>query len=158
MNLSDERATPGPLFSSVDAVNKTFLLSPEAGYRVLGSDASFLDVLGGIRFWHVKGELNFQPGILPGIDVSRSRNWVDGVFALRGKRRISEKWSLSGYGDLGGGGSNLTFQFVGTAAADLGERYSVVLGYRYLNVDYNKDLFLFDTHMGGPIIGFAFKF
>ena len=65
---------------------------------------------------------------------------------------------LTGYGDIGGGGSNLTYQIIGAAGADLGEHYALVFGYRYLNVNYNKDRFLFDTGMGGPIFGFAFKF
>jgi hypothetical protein len=158
MNLSDERATPGPLFSSVDVAEKSFILSPEAGYRLAGSEESFVDVLGGIRYWRIKGELKFEPGILSGIELSDSRGWVDGVFALRGKHRISKSWSLGGYGDIGGGGSNLTYHIVGTASADIGDRYGVVLGYRYLNVAYNKDRFLFDTGMGGPVLGFAFKF
>jgi hypothetical protein len=158
MNLSDERATSGPLFSSVDASDKSFILTPEAGYRLFGSEASCLGLLGGIRFWRIKGELQFEPGILSGLELSNTRNWVDGVFALRGKHRIWNRWSLGGYGDIGGGGSNLTYQIVATASADVGERYAVVFGYRYLNVAYNKDRFLFDTGMGGPVIGFAIKF
>src|SRR5206468_9199540 len=106
MNLSDERATPGPLFSTADAAEKSFIPSPEAGYRIAGSAPSFLDVLGGIRFWHVNGELKFGAGILSATELSGSRNWVDGVFGLRGKHRISNTWSLGGYGDIGGGGSN----------------------------------------------------
>jgi hypothetical protein len=158
LNLSDERATPGPLFSSLDAVDKTFILSPTAGYRIAGSNDSNIDVLGGIRFWHVKGELKFEPGILGRLDLSDSRNWVDGIFALKGKRRLSPTWYLTGYGDIGGGGSNLAYQLVGIAGADIRNWFGLVFGYRYLNVDYNKDRFLFDTGMGGPVIGLTFKF
>jgi hypothetical protein len=158
MKLSDDHATPGPLFSNADVTDKLLIFTPEAGYRLAGSESSFVDVLGGIRFWHVNGDLKFEPGILSGIEVSDSRNWVDGIFALRGKKRLSEKWSLSGYGDIGGGGSNLTYQLVGAAGANLGSRYTVLLGYRHLHVAYNKDRFLFDSGMGGPIFGFAIKF
>ena len=77
---------------------------------------------------------------------------------MKGKRRLSPTWYLAGYGDIGGGGSNLAYQLVGIAGADIGKRYALVFGYRYLNVDYNKDRFLFDTGMGGPVVGFAFKF
>ena len=108
INLSDKHATSGPLFSSVKAVAKSFILTPEAGYRIAGSDESYFDALGGIRFWSVDGELNLEPGVLNGIDISNRRNWVDGVFALKGKVRLSPKWYLTGYGDIGGGGSNLT--------------------------------------------------
>jgi hypothetical protein len=158
MNLSDEHATPEPLFSGVDAIQKSFILTPEAGYRVVDSDAVFLDILGGIRWWHVKGELRFEPGRLRGIDISRSRNWVDGIFGLRAKTDLSPTWYLTGYGDIGGGGSNLTYQILGVAGANIGSRYALVFGYRYLNVAYNKDEFLFDTGMRGPIIGLVIKF
>jgi hypothetical protein len=158
MNLSDDRATAGPLFSSVDATQKFFVLAPLGGYRVAGSEDSSLDLLGGIRFWHMKGELEFEPGLLEERDVSGSRNWVDGIFGLRGRYRLTSSWSISGYGDIGGGGSNLTYQILGAASADLGNRIALVFGYRYLNVVYNKDRFLFDTGMGGPVLGVAFKF
>jgi hypothetical protein len=158
MNLSDEHATPEPLFSGVNVVQKSFILSPEAGYRIVGSEAAFLDVLGGIRWWHVTGELHFEPGRLREIEVSDSRNWVDGIFGLRGKADLSPTWYVSGYGDIGGGGSNLTYQIRGIAGANIGSRSALVFGYRYLNVVYNKDEFLFDTGMRGPVIGFTFKF
>jgi hypothetical protein len=158
MNLSDEHATPGPLFSSADVIYKSFLLSPQAGYRMAGSESSFVDILGGIRFWHLDGDLKFEPGLLDAIELSNNRNWVDGIFGLRGKHRLTQTWSLSGYGDIGGGGSNLTYQLVGSASADISRRLALVFGYRYLNVVYNKDAFLFDTVMGGPIIGLTFKF
>ena len=158
LNLSDKHGTPGPLYSDVDGIQKSLIFEPAAGYRVAGSDAAFIDVLGGIRFWRAKGELKFQSGVLPEIEVIRSRSWVDGVFALRGKARLSDRWHVSGYGDIGGGGSNLTYQILGVAGAEVGKRYALVFGYRDLNVAYNKDQFLFDAGMRGPIFGFTIKF
>jgi hypothetical protein len=158
MNLSDDRATSGPLFSSVDTVQKSFVLTPLAGYRVLGSESSFVDVLGGVRFWHVNADLKFEPGILNGIEVSRSRNWLDGIFGLKGRTPISPAWSLIGYGDIGGGGSNLSYQLLGAAEGKLNTRFALVFGYRYVNVAYNKDGFLFDTAMSGPVFGVAIQF
>ena len=157
LNLSDERATPGPLFSNADAIQRSFILSPEAGYRIVGSESAFVDVLGGIRFWHVNGELKLGQGLLPAVDVEGSKNWVDGIFGLRGRASLSPTWHISGYGDIGGGGSNLTYQVLGVAGADIGQRYAVVFGYRYLNLNYNKDRFLFDNGMGGPVFGFVIK-
>jgi hypothetical protein len=158
LNLSDERATPGPLFSGVDAFQRTLIFQPAAGYRIVGSEAAFVDVLGGIRFWHVNGELRFATGLLPGVDIEGNRNWVDGIFGLRGRVRLSPAWSINGYGDIGGGGSNMTYQILGTARAELGKHFAIVFGYRHLKVNYNKDAFLFDNAMSGPALGFAFKF
>jgi len=44
-----------------------------------------------------------------------------------------------GYGDSGGGDSNFTYQIIGTAGVDIHKHYGLVLGYRYLNADYDKD-------------------
>jgi hypothetical protein len=65
---------------------------------------------------------------------------------------------VSAYGDVGAGGSDLTYQLVGTVGGDIGDHYAVVFAYRYLNVDYDKDRVLLDTAMKGPLFGFTFKF
>ena len=45
VSVSDDKATPGPLFSSVDAGFKTFIFDQEVGYRVLdNSEGATLDV------------------------------------------------------------------------------------------------------------------
>jgi len=151
-------ATPGPLFSSVKPNQKLFLLTPDAGYRILDTSRTSVDVVGGIRYWHLKTDLQFQPGRLPGIEVKEGRSWVDGIFGLRGKTYLSANWWVTGYGDVGGGGSNLTYQIFGTASVDIHRHYALAFGYRYLKVDYDKDRFLFDTAMKGPLFGFTFKF
>ena len=57
-NIGAERATPGPLFSDARAEFKTFVLDPEVGYRIVDNPekGAFVDVLGGIRYWHLKSE------------------------------------------------------------------------------------------------------
>ncbi len=157
-DLRGQDATPGPLFSSVDPQQRLFVLTPEAGYRLIDSDDASLDVVGGIRYWRLKSELEFQSGVLPGIGLRASRGWTDGIVGVRARRKLSRKWWASAYGDLGAGGSDLTYEIVGNAGLDIRERYAVVFGYRYLNVDYDKNGFLFDTAMKGPLFGFTIKF
>ena len=157
-DLRGQRATPGPLFSSVDPQQRLFILTPEAGYRVLDSEDASLDVVGGIRYWHLKSELEFQSGVLPGIGLEASRGWADAIVGVRARRTLPRNWWASAYGDLGAGGSDFTYQIVGNAGLDIHERYALVFGYRYLNVNYDKDDFLFDTAMKGPLFGFTIKF
>jgi hypothetical protein len=159
VDVRGERATPeGLLFSSVKPNQKMFLLTPVGGYRVLDSSRVSVDVVGGIRYWHLNSELQFQPGVLPGIDLQQGRGWVDGILGLQGKWYLAQNWWVKGYGDVGGGGSNFTYQIFGTAGVDIHTRYALSFGYRYLNVDYDKDHFLFDTAMKGPLVGFVIKF
>ena len=158
IKLSDTTATPGPLLSNVESVDKTFIASPRVGYRIAGSDAAFVDALGGLRLWNLSSELHFESGTLSEIDLQGDRSWVDGIVALRGKMKLSPAWAIFGYGDIGGGGANLTYQLLGVATASIGDHAAFAFGYRYLNVNYNKDRFLFDTAMGGPVIGLVFNF
>ena len=37
------------------------------------------------------------------------------------------------------------------------ERYSLLLGYRYMDGDYRNAGFLYDTHMSGLLVGFALR-
>lgn len=160
VNISDNKATPGPLFSNVDAQFKTFIFDPEVGYRVLDNPdkGAFIDVLGGVRVWHVSTDLAFGAGILPATEVQRSRNWVDGVAGLRGKMALSPKLFLTGKFDLGGGGSKFTYQVFAGGGYNVNKRVALIFGYRVLDVDYNKDGFLYDMNQRGPIIGLGFKF
>ena len=157
-DLRGQRATPGPLFSSVRPQQKLLIFTPEAGYRVLDTDGASIDALGGIRFWHLKSELEFRAGVLPSIDMEASRNWVDAIVGLRARKALPRGTWVSAYGDVGAGGSDLTYQLVGTVGGDIGTRYAVVFSYRLLNVDYDKDRVLLDTAMKGPLFGFTFKF
>jgi hypothetical protein len=158
--VSDDKATPGPLFSNVNAKFKTFIFDPEVGYRVFDNPAKgqFIDVLGGIRVWHVSTELDFGAGILPATQVQGSRNWADAIVGLRGKMALSEKLFVTGKFDLGGGGSKFTYQLFGGGGYNINPKVALILGYRVLDVNYNKNNFLYDMNQRGPIMGLGFKF
>jgi len=158
-DLATERGNPGPLFSSTRASFKTFILDPEVGYRLANNGkGTFLDVLGGIRYWHLNGDLAFRAGILPAVEVSRSKSWVDAVVGFRGKATLSKRLFVSGKADLGGGGSNFTYQLFGAVGFNVSQNVALIGGYRDLNVNYNKDGFLFDMSLHGPILGVGFRF
>jgi len=48
-------------------------------------------------------------------------------------------------------GSQVTWQIYGGIGKELKKKYSMVVGYRYLDVDYQNGGFLYDTLMSGPI-------
>lgn len=161
-NLGTDNPTPGPLFLEAQADFKTLVIDPEVGYRVVDAPekGAYIDVLGGIRYWRVEADLTLVPqiGIVPFITASRSRSWVDAVVGLRGKTHISKSWFVTGKADLGGGGSQFTYQLFGGGGVMLGKSVALIGGYRYLSVDYDRDNFLFDMALHGPILGVGFKF
>ena len=158
--ISDDKATPGPLFSNVNAKFKTFIFDPEVGYRVFDNPAKgqSIDVLGGIRVWHVSTDLDFGAGILPATQIQGSRNWVDGVVGLRGKMALSPKLFATGKFDLGGGGSKFTWQIFAGGGYNINQKIALIGGYRVLDVNYNKNNFVYDMNQRGPIMGLGFKF
>ena len=160
VSVSDEKATPGPLFSTVDAGFKVFIFDQEVGYRVLENSAkgASLDVVGGARVWRVKTDFEFGAGILPATRIEASRSWVDAVGGLRGKMALSQKMFLTGKFDLGGGGSQFTWQVFGGAGYNLNPKIALIFGYRVLDVDYDKNNFVYDMNQRGPILGLGFRF
>ena len=160
VSVSDDRATPGPLFSTVDAGFKTFIFDQEVGYRLLENSekGASLDVLGGARVWRVKTDFEFGAGILPATRIEGSRSWVDAVGGLRGKMDLSQKLFLTGKFDLGGGGSDFTWQVFAGGGYNLNPKIALIFGYRVLDVEYNKNNFVYDMNQRGPIVGVGFRF
>ncbi len=153
-DVRGQRATPGPLFSSVNPEQSVFMLTPAAGYRVHETPNGSVDVLGGVRVWRTRTRLAFQTGLLPGVDVEGTRTWVDAIAGVSARRVLRGNWWAGAYGDLGGGGSDFTYQVLATAGLDLSNRYALTFGYRHLSVDYDASDFLLDTALDGPIVGF----
>src|SRR4030095_16472041 len=158
--LEDNKATPGPLFSSANAKIKTFVFTPEVGYKIYNDPhkGSFVQVLGGTRIWHISTDITFNAGVLPAVQIKASRSWVDGVVGLRGKAALTEKLFFLGRFDVGGGGSKFTYQLFGGLGYSITEKIALVGGYRALDVNYDKNNFLYDTNQRGPIVGLGFRF
>lgn len=158
-NLGIERPTPrGLLFSGAEADFKTFIFDPEVGYRVAENveKRRSVDIMGGIRIWRLEMNLNFLPGILAARSATGTRTWVDAVGGVRGKMYLSKSIFISGKTDLGGGGAKFTWQLFGVAGIHVHDKIALVGGYRALSVNYDRDGFLFDNILHGPILGATF--
>jgi len=161
MSLSGKRVTPNPLFGDIDVEVKEAILEPAVAYRVLKTERGSIDVLGGVRFWHVNTHLTFQPRIRPLVDVEGSENWGDPIVGARGTAKLSPRVFVLGRFDVGGfgGESDFTGQVFGGVGFQVKPRVALIGGYRYLRVDYfNNDTgFLFKTAMSGIMLGAKFK-
>lgn len=157
-NLENSTATSGPLFSEVAVDATLFMFSPQVGYRLVERQAGSLDAVVGIRFWHTRTRIEFTPGLLAGRAEESSKNWADVIAGLRGQVHLSKRFFLLGRGDLGGGGCDFTYQLFGGAGIDVAKSTSLVIGYRHLFINYDRDGFLFDGAMSGLLLGAAFRF
>ena len=159
-NLTSEKDTIGPLYSTTKVGTKLFIIDPEAGYRFVNSEKGSIDVLGGVRVWSVEASLNATTGVLPGFEVSQRKTWAAPVIGVRGIANITPRFFLAGKFDIGGAGigADLTTQLWGAAGYKFTKHFAMLGGYRWLQVDYDdEEGFLFDTTMSGVMVGMKFS-
>ena len=160
-DIEFEESTPGPYFSSVKSRTKSWIVTTEGFYRLVEREQAFLDVTAGARFWSVKSELSLTANILGSREVSNTEDWFDPVVGLKGLLPIGQsKFYLSGFFMMGGFGAGSDFMW--DANANLGyqwtETLSTTVGYRYLDVDYEHDAFLYDIVQDGIVLGLSWRF
>jgi opacity protein-like surface antigen len=150
---------------ALDVSASVTVLQPSLWYRVL-DDRTTVDLGGGLRYT--------QTGSGPGReDLDGSRDRVSGrrrqlqrlrqldrcwLWARSVIHPISDRWSLMGYADLGGGGSSLTYQVLAGANWTLDDRLTAKAGYRYVYWDYEDDGVVWDISASGPYLGLGIAF
>ena len=92
---------------------------------------------------------------LGSLGVDESSSVWDAIAGLRGTYNLAEKWYLTGYVDVGGGGSDLTWQALGGVGYKF-SKVDVVLAYRYLSYEFDDEEALDDLSLHGPFVGFKF--
>jgi hypothetical protein len=145
------------LYAGVDVKVKGNIVEAYGAYDLFGTPGSHIDVFGGIRYYNLKVELGLREAALPGVLLSEKSDWVDGVIGMRWDARFAGNWEAFASADVGGGGSDLSWQLYG----GLGYRFawgSIVGGWRHLHVDYEKSNFKLDAALTGPFIGASFQF
>ena len=155
VRLRDDTALPGPglLAISANVEASEFLLTPKVGYRVIDREKIKIDALTGFRFWHLGQSLQFNPSLL-GLTFSGSQNWVDPLVGGRIVAVLSPKATVTIAGDVGGwgAGSQLDYQIVGVLGYQIKPKWTLMAGYRYLDVNYRSGQ-VFDVAMSGVVFG-----
>jgi hypothetical protein len=128
------------------------------GLRRLGSAA---DLTVGMRVNTLQGKLGFRT---LGVDVSQDKTWVDPLVGLTLRTPREHRVLLRVYTEIGGfgAGSDFTWQIFPTLGFKLSDRFSLEVGYRWLDMDYStgggSDRFAYDVLTQGPVGGLAFRF
>jgi len=151
---------PTPQFDSAGLDSKSLMSTLAVSYRLLDGDGATFDVLGGARInWADNDVRLIRPD---GTEVKAQDNetWVDPVVGAKGVVWLSPRWSLTGYGDVGGFGvsSDLTWQAMAAVNYRFTDSIALTVGYRYYAIDYDHDGFVFDVAEYGPLIGTAITF
>jgi len=136
------------------------------GYSVFRNEGTNFDLLAGVRYTQIDGKVKLDiTGPLPGWvatqTFSESETFFDPIIGFKGKFELGKKWSLPYYFDIGGFGidSDLTVQAFAGIGYSFTDRFSAVLGYRWLYYDFGEDSKLVeDLNLYGGTLGFKFAF
>lgn len=159
VKLSTSAPLRGVVSSGADFEIRQLMLGFYGAYRILENDRTTVDLVAGTRYLWVKESLTLLPGSAGGpFAGTASRAWWDGVGGVRANHALSDRFFLSFYGDIGGGGSDLTWQLFGAMGYKVCPNASLLAGYRYLSYDYEDGGFIYDIDTKGPIIGMSIAF
>jgi hypothetical protein len=136
-----------------------------AGLRTI---RPWLDVGVGLRLNSLKSglDLSVDTSFLGGGYKSESttKTWVDPIIIGRVKIPAGKKWLFQFRADMGGFGigSNFAWQMQGDVTHRFSKLFGLGLGYRTISMDYetgdDKDRFLYDMNIFGPMLKFGFNF
>ncbi len=151
----------GILYSAVDSQTKSWIVSIAGLYRLAEQQNRFLDAIAGVRYWSVDTDLTLKAGLLPERSISNSEDWFDPLIGLKGFTPIgSSRFFVSSAIVIGGFGAGSDFMW--DASVNFGYQwtkgFSTTLGYRYLDVDYEKDDFLYDVVQDGITLKLSWWF
>ncbi len=152
---SREGLVPPGIPAAGEVTLQSFTLAAGKRFDLVGGDS--IDLLGGLRAWKVEGEVSVP---LADVDISPEKTFADPIVAVRANAALSDRWSLIGYGDVGGFGvgSELTWQAAVTANYRATDNLFISAGWRELYLDYEDGGTKFDGSMAGPIIGATWTF
>lgn len=130
------------------------------GYSVVSQPGVTVDLVGGARVADRRiclGDPKIAPSYALGASTRRIPSWVDTIIGVRMRAALSPKWSLIGYGDVGGYDGRTTWQLLGTFNY-VSETAFISAGYRQMTLQYEDGETSFDVDLGGSLFGVPLRF
>lgn len=141
-----------------------FMATLLGGYRILDTPEYTLDMLGGMRFWHIANSISVtthHPSIgSHSASYSEAFGWVDPLVGTRIFFPLTDNWSLQSEADIGGFGvgSYLTWSILASATYTFTDALFASAGYKALKVNYDHNGHVYNTLLSGPVIGITWRF
>lgn len=133
------------------------MLQPMGGYT-FGDGSWAIDILASLRVWKLSATLDVDSNLRPPDSHSMARTWVDATPGFRVRWQPLDDVRFVFYADGGGGGSQTTWQLYSSLGYDVWKGVTLGLAYRALDVEYDRNNFLYDTKLQGLVLGLGFRF
>lgn len=145
-----------PIPAGVSADMKSYIGNFGVGYTLSETATNTFGAYGGARYFQLDYSLKGTAGPIQK-SVSDSQSTWDAIVGIRGQADINENWYVHYLADVGGGGSDLTWQVLGAVGYRL-ENFDLTVGYRHIAWELD-DFGPFDTvDVSGPFVGVRFVF
>lgn len=129
-----------------------FLVETFVGYRPRGWENTWL--VGGVRYLNLEVDIDFSNIN----DFSRSRDLTDPYVGIMWEPRRGN-WEYLLEADVGGGvDADFAWSVSLLAAYHFNDRYALSGGYRFIDIDFEDDEFVFDGQLDGIQIGLMMTF
>jgi hypothetical protein len=127
-----------------------------AGYTLSNDDLTRWEIIGGLRWTEHDLDVDLDaPPPLPS-RIQGGDDWYQGFAGGRVTTQLGEKWQLLARADYGYGGSNNdALHFSALVDYRFKNWGSAFFGYRYMEVNYEDNGYLYDAKQQGPQIGVA---
>jgi opacity protein-like surface antigen len=134
------------------------IIDPMIGYNLAewNHGRSWLRVIGGVRWMYMNIEI--EPA--GGSRLKHDESWFDPHVGLIMRHYFNDCIYFNGAVDYGGFGieSDYVYQILSGLGYRVNPRMSFEFFYRYFDIDYENDGFIWDTRTSGVFLGAAFYF
>jgi hypothetical protein len=142
--------------------SSTTLLEAAVLLRALEANRSRTTLFAGVRALDVDLDLNVtrvEPAAAT-TALSNSATLTDFMVGARYQYALNDQWSLYARGDVASGDTDFSWNASMLAGRDIGKSGLLILGYRYLNVEFKRGDELLDPTLvvSGPMLGYSFRF
>jgi hypothetical protein len=148
----------GPLAQPYGVSMSTLIVTLAGTARVIDSPSFNADLVGGARVLSMSVDTHVTGPLGRSHSRSGSDTNVDGILGVRAAGMLGHGFSLVGYGDVGTGASQATWQALGALEYSFNETVSAAVGYRYLGYQFDGGSTTKRLGLSGPIIGLSFRF
>ena len=160
-DIEDDDATPYQVLWKTAAVQMTSWMVSAAGlFRFLEEDRAFMDGVAGLRYWGIESRFALSGGPAAAVERTNKEAWNDPIVGVKGLVFLGDSKFFLG-GGLIVGGFNVGSDFMWDAFANLGYQwtptFATTIGYRYLDVDYDNDEFVYDVAQDGLVLGLGWQ-
>jgi opacity protein-like surface antigen len=129
-------------------------------YRAWDDETTPVDAVAGARYYYLKADLALSPSVVvpAGVRRTSSAKWADLFIGIQAVHKLSDRWSLVGYADIGAGCTKPSWQAIAGTNYAFSKNMSAKLGYRVLNMDYENPRLQINLKTSGAYAGLGIRF